>query len=176
MTTNIDRSLTWENKSMPLRLLTCFCVAALFALPAPAHDGKHASPANSDVSAAAKPALETVERFSSALQSGDLTQAGSLLADEALILESGGAEHSREQYLGGHAAHDAAFLKTARVRVLRRTARAEGGLAWVGTESEVHTSGDGKPTILLSTETMVLERAQPGWRIVHIHWSSRPKR
>ncbi|ALN61924.1 IS3/IS911 family transposase [Lysobacter antibioticus] len=161
---------------MPLRFLTCFCAAALFALPALAHEGKHTPPANSDVPAAAKPALETVERFSSALQSGDLAQAGSLLANEVLILESGGAEHSREQYLGGHAAHDAAFLKTARVRVLRRTARAEGDLAWVGTENEVHSSADEKPTILLSTETMVLKRTQSGWRIVHVHWSSRPKR
>lgn len=29
---------------------------------------------------------------------------------------------------------------------------------------------------LLSTETMVLERNGADWRIVHIHWSSRPKR
>ncbi|WP_379655388.1 nuclear transport factor 2 family protein [Pseudoxanthomonas sp. UC19_8] len=51
-----------------------------------------------------------------------------------------------------------------------------GELAWVGSESELHASKDGKPLTLLSTETMVLKRGTQGWRIVHIHWSSRPKR
>jgi ketosteroid isomerase-like protein len=46
----------------------------------------------------------------------------------------------------------------------------------VGTESELHASKDGKPITLLSTETMVLKNTPNGWRIVHIHWSSRPKR
>lgn len=29
---------------------------------------------------------------------------------------------------------------------------------------------------LLSTETMVLKNTAAGWQIVHIHWSSRPKK
>lgn len=52
----------------------------------------------------------------------------------------------------------------------------DGATAWVGTESEVHTSKDGKALTLLSTETMVLKQTAAGWRIVHIHWSSRPKK
>lgn len=124
----------------------------------------------------AKPVVEVVEQFSAALQAGDLEHAGKLLSDDVLILESGGAESSREEYLSGHAIHDAAFLKEAHIVVTRRTARVEGSLAWVGTESELHTTKEGKPMTLLSTETMVLKQTATGWQIVHIHWSSRPKR
>ena len=121
-------------------------------------------------------AAATVERFSTALQAGDLETVVTLLADDVLVLESGGAERSREEYLGHHAPGDAAFLKDAHVQRTRRTERVEGSIAWIGTESEIHTTKDGKPMTLLSTETMVLRRAAGGWQIVHIHWSSRPKR
>lgn len=35
---------------------------------------------------------------------------------------------------------------------------------------------DGEPLTLLSTETMALGKTGADWRIVHIHWSSRPKK
>jgi ketosteroid isomerase-like protein/mono/diheme cytochrome c family protein len=124
---------------------------------------------------AAAPAVAVVEQFSSALKAGDLKRAGRFLADDVVILESGGAERSRAEYLGGHAEHDAAFLKGAEIHVTRRTARAEGPLAWVATESELHATDNGKTLTLLSTETMLLKKTGDGWRIVHIHWSSRPK-
>lgn len=159
---------------------TSWWLAALMLLPvlALAHDPKSAAPAmpTATVSEVAKPVVAVVEQFSAAMHAGDLDRAGKLLADDVLILESGGAERSRAEYLGGHALHDAAFLKTAHSQVIQRTARAEGGTAWVGTESELHTTKDGKALTLLSTETMVLKQTPDGWRIVHIHWSSRPKR
>ncbi|QDH71781.1 nuclear transport factor 2 family protein [Lysobacter alkalisoli] len=160
------------------RSLMFLGLLALCALPAHAlaHNDAHPATADSTVADQAKPALDVVERFSTALRSGDLQGAGALLADDVLILESGGAEHSRDEYLAGHAIHDAAFLKDAHVQVLRRTARAEGDLAWIGTESELHASKDGKAMALSSTETMVLKHTPQGWRIVHIHWSSKPKR
>ena len=98
-----------------------------------------------------------------------------ITTDPRRFLESGGAERSRDEYLGHHAKGDAEFLKSAHVQRLRQTARVEGVLAWIGTESEIHTSKDGKPLTLLSTETMILRQSGEAWRIVHIHWSSRPK-
>lgn len=142
------------------------------------HDSKaHASTAPvQQVSEQAKPAVDVIEQFSAALKTGDLRRAGELLADDVVILESGGAEHSRAEYLGGHAKHDAAFLKDAHVQIAHRSARVEGSLAWVATESELHATEKEQPLTLLSTETMVLKKTASGWRIVHIHWSSRSKR
>lgn len=123
---------------------------------------------------AATEAVSVVDAFSSALRAGELSNAGELLSADVVILESGGAEYSRDEYLGGHAVDDAAFLKSAHVQIKRRTARATGDMAWVATESELHASHDGKPLALRSTESMVLRRTSGAWRIVHIHWSSRP--
>lgn len=164
---------------MKLPLLAFWSLAAFAFVPgmALAHGPEaHARMAVPPIEDRARPAVEVVERFSAALQAGDLERAGRLLAEDVLILESGGAESSREEYLGGHAKSDAAFLKDAHVAVSRRTARIEGALVWVGTESELHTTKEGKPMTLLSAETMVLKKTAGEWRIVHIHWSSRPKR
>lgn len=181
MATNTDLISTTQGLfRMKLPLLTFLSLAVFSFIPgmALAHGPEaHAKTASSSlIDDRAKPAIEVIEQFSAALRAGDLERAGKQLADDVLILESGGAENSREEYLGGHAIQDAAFLKESHVVVTRRAARVEGPLAWVGTESELHTTKEGKPVTLLSTETMVLKQAATGWRIVHIHWSSRPKR
>jgi ketosteroid isomerase-like protein len=129
-----------------------------------------------DVPEAARAAAATVDRFFAALSAGDLDRAGAELDPNVIILESGGAERSAAQYLGGHAKGDAQFLKGARHVLNRRTARATGDVAWVASESELHVEKDGKPSTTASTETMVLRSGKDGWKIVHIHWSSRVKK
>jgi len=128
-----------------------------------------------NIPAKAQPAVAAVERFSTALVAGQLDIAGAELDPNVLILESGGAERSAAEYLGGHAKGDAAFLETAHVQLVRRTAQVSGDLAWVASESELHLSKNGKPVTVLSTETMLVQRSDAGWKIVHIHWSSRTK-
>lgn len=125
-----------------------------------------------DVPEEARAAAATVNRFFAALSAGDLTRAGAELDPQVVILESGGAEYSAAEYLEGHAKHDAEFLKTAHHMPGRRTVRVGGELAWIASESELHTQDDGKPLTIASTETMVLRSTTAGWKIVHIHWSS----
>ena len=127
------------------------------------------------VASAAKPAVATVVEFSTALQAGDLKRVEALLDPNVLVLESGNAERSRAEYLKKHAGEDAAFLKKVHVMVKRRTAKAEGNLAYVTTESDMHQMEGGKMQTIQSTETMVLQKSGDGWHIVHIHWSSRKK-
>lgn len=154
--------------------------AAAQTTPAPAAHAHHPAPtaaeAQSDVPAAAQAAVAVVDRFGNALTQGDLKTAGSLLDADVLILETGGAERSRDEYMGHHAIADSQFLKGTHTQLKQRRARIHGDLAWVGSESELHASKDGKPLTLLSTETMILKLTGTDWRIVHIHWSSRPKR
>lgn len=129
-----------------------------------------------DVPEEARAAVATVDRFFTALSAGDLKKAGAELDPKVIILESGGGEYSATEYLEGHAKHDAEFLKTAHHKAGRRTARVSGGLAWVASESELQVQKDGKPMVSLSAETMVLRSTAAGWKIVHIHWSSRAKK
>lgn len=98
------------------------------------------------------------------------------LAAEALILESGEAELSAEEYLAGHARHDHEFLKSATIERKHRRSQASGDLAWVATVATLKVLKDGRPLTISSTESMVLRRGAEGWKIVHIHWSSHAAR
>ena len=126
-----------------------------------------------DVPEAAQAAVATVDRFFAALSAGDLHTASAELDPEVIIMEGGSAEHSAAEYLGGHAKSDTDFLKAAQQKIGHRSARVSGDLAWVASESELHVQQNGKPVIILSAETMVLRSTNAGWKIVHIHWSSR---
>lgn len=145
------------------------------AKPASDPHAQHATTPSSDVPAMAQPAVDTVTAFRTALAAGDFATVERLLDPAVIILESGGAERSRTEYLGHHARSDAKFLAAAHVSLVRRVARVDGAVAWVASESEIHANRNGVPSTLLSTETMVLAKAAEGWRIVHVHWSSRPK-
>lgn len=127
-----------------------------------------------DIDAAAIDAVAVVDAFGAAIGSADFAAAKALLDPGVLILESGGAERDRDTYLAEHALADAAFLQTARQQPRYRRARATDGLAWVATESTIERVDHGKQSVSLSTETMVLRKTDAGWKIVHIHWSSRP--
>lgn len=140
----------------------------------------HAEPAAAttgiDVPAEAEAAVAVADAFGKALAAGDFAQVEAMLDPDVIILESGGAERSRSEYLGHHAKSDAKFLAGSHSTLSHRTARVAGDTAWVASESELHATRDGKPMTLLSTETMVLEQGSSGWKIVHIHWSSRAKK
>lgn len=158
-----------------LPLLVVLHAPAVFAHGEEKHPtaGRDTAGAQVTVAPEATDAVATLERFANALSAGKLDAAGAELDPGVLILESGGAERSRDEYLGGHAKNDAAFLGKAHVTLKRRTAQAAGDLVWVGSESEIHTSKDGKPLAISSTETAVLRKTVTGWKIVHLHWSSR---
>lgn len=124
------------------------------------------------ISAEAAAAVQVVDAFSKAIAAGELEAAKALLDPALVVLESGGVERSRDEYMAGHAAADAAFLKGARQTLRYRHASAQGGLAWVLSESHTEREVDGKAARYANTETMVLRETADGWRIVHIHWSS----
>ena len=146
---------------------------SLFLAIAFAAPGASAFTASGDEADAAAPAA-IVDAFGTALAAGDTAAALNLLDPAVTVLESGGVERSRDEYAAHHLGADAAFLRDATVTRVWRSARAHGALAWIGSESRIAAVSKGKPVKLLSTETMVLKQTPGGWRIVHIHWSSRP--
>lgn len=120
----------------------------------------------------AEPA-RSLDNFHRALADGDTAAALALLADDALIFESGGAERGKAEYAAHHLAADAAFAQAVPRTVSRRSGHVTGDLAWLATESRVAGTYKGKPISSVSTETAVLRRVGGAWRITHIHWSSR---
>jgi len=121
---------------------------------------------------AAVEAAATVDAFHAALHRGDTAGAAKLIADEALIFESGEVEHGKAEYAAHHLAADAVFSKAVESRVLRRSGGVAGDLSWVASEARTTGTYKGKAIDSATTETMLLRRTAEGWRIVHVHWSS----
>lgn len=128
------------------------------------------------VHAASDPIAEAtavVARFHAAMAASDADAALGCLAPQVVIFESGGAELSREEYAHHHLKGDLEFVAATRSERSDRRAGASGDLVWVLTRSRTSGAFRGRDIRSESTETMLLERADGGWRIVHVHWSSR---
>ncbi|HSX60791.1 MAG TPA: nuclear transport factor 2 family protein [Tahibacter sp.] len=120
-----------------------------------------------------QPVLAVVERFERALAAGDRAAALAQLAPELRVFESGHVERSREEYASEHLGADMEFLKTAQTALKSRRIDVTADSALVLSEIEIRSVRDGRTATRASLETLVLHHGTDGWRIVHIHWSSR---
>jgi len=115
---------------------------------------------------------ETVAAFHAALAAGDKSMALSLLAPDVAIYEGGRVERSRDEYASRHLAGDIDFARTTTRKLLRESERVDGNTAVVFEESETSGTVMGVPVRLLGTGTMILEKRDDAWSIVHVHWPS----
>lgn len=148
----------------------------LSTTPAFAQDHAHGhghDQAVGSVAAEAADAALAVDAFHAALKDGDTAGALTFLAPDVMIFEEGGAERSRDEYASHHLGSDAAFAAASQATVTRRAGWADGDVAWVTTEGRTTGQFNGRAVDRLTTETMVLKKQADGWRIHHIHWSSR---
>lgn len=118
-------------------------------------------------------AAETVDTFHAALQAGDEAKAASMMDASSVVFEAGEVQRSKAAYASQHLAADAAYEKGARLSQTYRTGAAADGMAWIATEGRVQARVGDKLVDRITTETMILRRTPAGWRIVHVHWSSR---
>lgn len=159
---------------------TSFALAAvLLALSAASgltQEAHHADPPPARIAPAASEAAAVVDSFHAALRAGDRDAALALLAEDALIFEAGGAERSRAEYASHHLEADSAFAAVTEDATTRRSGDASGDMAWITSEGRTTGAFNGRPVDRITTETMLLRRHADGWRIQHIHWSSRAPR
>lgn len=141
-------------------------------VPAVAQDAVAPSADASTVEPPARAAAAVVDAFHAALAKGDLEGAKALLAADALIYESGGAERGKAEYASHHLPGDAAFTAATKRTVTRRTGHAAGAMAWIASEATVTGIFKERAINSTSVETMILSREQGAWRIAHVHWSS----
>jgi len=142
-------------------------IAAL-AMPAGArHAHGQASSTGDSATVAA-----VVHQYHEALASGDSAAALRLLAEDAVILESGGIE-SRTEYRAHHLQSDIAFARSVKsergpIRVAVRN-----DVAWATSTSKTTGQYGDRAINSAGAELMVLIKTPAGWRISAIHWSSR---
>jgi mono/diheme cytochrome c family protein/ketosteroid isomerase-like protein len=119
--------------------------------------------------------LRAVQDFHSALSAGNESAVSRLLDPDVLIMEGGNVERSRDEYAAHHLKADVKFMRSMKYKLERQTGDSVDDLAWVASEAALAGESKGKRLDLVSTESLVLKRSSAGWRIVHIHWSSRER-
>lgn len=120
--------------------------------------------------------VAVVDAFHDALNSGDGDAAIAQMAPDVVIFEAGGAEMSRDEYAGGHLGGDMRFAAVVQREVADRQHAIAGDVAWVLTRTRTTGTMGEREIDSRGVETMVLRRTDEGWKIVHIHWSSRAAR
>ena len=160
------------------------CAAALsFVLAAQPADGQTGAGFSQPVGSTQSPAAQSdsasvvsvIERFHAALTSGDSTEAMSLLASDAVILESGGVE-TRSEYQSHHLRGDISYAKSMKTTRGPIRVSVRGDVAWASSTSTTTGESRGRQVNSAGAELMVLTRTAAGWRISAIHWSSRSQR
>ena len=116
--------------------------------------------------------VKAVNEFQTALSTGDSAKALSLLAPDAVILESGGME-TRSEYRTAHLREDIKFAKAVKSKRSSLRVRTEGPVAWTFGTSTAQGEFSGRAVNSMGAESMVLTKHAGGWRIRSIHWSSR---
>lgn len=116
--------------------------------------------------------LTVVEGFHAALESGDSARALAYLHPHVVIYEGGHAE-SLAEYRSGHLAGDIAFASATNRQLTHSSLAVWGDQALYTSTSRTTGQYRGREIDSRGTETIVLVRTAEGWRIRHIHWSSR---
>lgn len=121
-------------------------------------------------------AAATVERLHAALAAGDSAGALRLIAEDAVILESGDQE-SKSTYAAHHLGEDIAFAKAVKSERGAMSVKVSGNVAWVTSLSTSRGEFNGRSINSAGAELIVLARvsgrgATQGWKIRAIHWSS----
>lgn len=113
--------------------------------------------------------------YRTALADGDSAAALSLLAPDAMVLESGDIE-TREDYRRHHLPADIEFSRAVRGEHAPVSVRTDGNAAWAWSSSTTEGQFRGRRISSAGAELMVLSRSGDGrWLIRAIHWSSRSR-
>lgn len=147
-----------------------FAVIAALLITAPtAALAQHA--AHSQTTDSARVAA-AAEQFHAALSAGDSTAVLALLAEDVMILESGGTE-TRNEYRSHHLPGDIGFARAIKSERTLVQLRVLGDVAWVSSSSTTRGTYRERAIDSVGAELMVLTRSRDRWLISAIHWSSR---
>lgn len=148
-------------RPISLRLAAVLALAALLT----PHTAPAQTPPEEEV-------LAVADAFHEALASGDSTRALQLLHPEVRVFEGGHAE-TLEEYRSGHLPVDMEFSAGTEREVIEHQVFGDAEQAVFLARYRSTGSFRGEAVEARGTETLVLVRTDDGWRIRHIHWSSR---
>lgn len=116
-----------------------------------------------------------VQRFDALMAAGDSAGLLVLLADDAVVLESGGLE-TRAEFRSHHLPADIKFARAVKGQQGPISVRVQGDVAWASSTTVMQGELNGRTINSVSAELMVLSRESGEWKVRAIHWSSRSRR
>ncbi len=119
--------------------------------------------------------MGVVDAFHAALVAGDSIKALGHLAEDVIILESGGVEN-KEHYGSGHLAGDMRFAQAVPRKRGEMKVSIMGDVAWTHSTSITQGQMGDREINSQGAELAVLAREDGTWKIKAIHWSSRRRR
>ncbi len=114
-----------------------------------------------------------LESFYAAIKKGDPQAAMSVIAPDAMFIESGRLE-TRAEYEMNHLPLDIDFEKEVDGKRDPLRITFAGDTAWVIATTTYDGKFEGSPVSFVSAQLMVLTKDAGVWKIRSIHWSSRP--
>ncbi|AZQ84205.1 nuclear transport factor 2 family protein [Colwellia sp. Arc7-635] len=114
----------------------------------------------------------TISEFHKALKLGDKNKARSLLDDNVIIFEGGGVETSADEYANHHMIADMKYIAKIKTEILTHSVKVVGDMAYSISKTKSTGQISLKSVNSEGLETMVLQKKNNKWKIVHIHWSN----
>jgi ketosteroid isomerase-like protein len=131
----------------------------------------HAQEEQADDPSAAEVRI-VVEEFHAALAAGDSPRALEYLHPDVVVYEAGHAE-SLAEYRSGHLASDIAFSRAVAFQTVHGSVVPGREFSIDLREYTMTGTFQDREIDAHGTETIVLVSTEEGWKIRHIHWSSR---
>ncbi|HET9566721.1 MAG TPA: nuclear transport factor 2 family protein [Vicinamibacterales bacterium] len=113
-----------------------------------------------------------IEAFYGAMKKGDAAGAMTVIAPDAVFLESGKLE-TRAEYEMNHLPSDIEFESQVSGKRGPMRVTFDGNTAWVIAMTDYDGKFQGDPVSFVSAQLVVLTRDSGKWMIRSIHWSSR---
>jgi ketosteroid isomerase-like protein len=118
--------------------------------------------------------VAVIDAFHSALSAGDSATALAQLAEDIVILESGGVE-DKTSYRSGHLRGDMRFAQAVPRQRGDIEVKIRGDAAWAYSTSLTEGQMGERTINSRGAELVVLVREAGSWKIEAIHWSSRSR-
>jgi ketosteroid isomerase-like protein len=116
----------------------------------------------------------TVMSFAEAVARGDSTTALTFIHPDLVVFQDGESE-TLDVYRGRHLAADLAMMAAVRPQTLSEQLMVVGETALYTRQYRLRGTFRGKAMDTTGTETLLLVSTPRGWKVRHIHWSTKPQ-
>jgi ketosteroid isomerase-like protein len=159
-------------KIIPIILIVVSLITLAVSTDSYAHSNeKSKSRIYPENSGAETDAGKVITQFHKAIKKGYQKKARSLLDDNVIIFEGGKVERSADDYANHHMIADMKYLAKIHTEVLEHSVKVVGNTAYSMSLTKSTGQVKGKYINSEGMESMVLQKKEGKWRIVHIHWS-----